>query len=157
MIYLLATLIGIVAGLRAVLAPAIVSWAASRGAITLSGHWLAFLGYRWTPWLFSIASVGELVNDKLPATPSRLIPPQFGVRIVTGALSGAAVAAGAGNWIFGGVLGIVGAAIGTVGGAQARRVLAAAFGRDLPAALVEDVIAIVAGVAIVASVAGASS
>lgn len=49
MIFLLAILIGVVAGLRAMMAPAVVSWAAARGSLDLSGHWLAFLGYRWTP------------------------------------------------------------------------------------------------------------
>ena len=39
--------------------------------------------------------------------------------------------------------GIAGAVVGTLGGYEARRRLAAAFGRDLPAALLEDVVAIV--------------
>lgn len=147
MIYLFAVLIGVVAGLRALMAPTIVSWVATRGTLDLSGHWLAFLGYRWTPWLLSIAALGELVNDKLPATPSRKVPPQFAVRIVSGALSGAAIAAPSANWIAGTVCGVAGAVVGTLGGARARGALAGAFGRDLPAALVEDAIAIVCGLA----------
>ena len=154
MIYVLAALIGVIAGLRALLAPTIVSWAASQGALNESRSWLAFLGYRWTPWLLSIAAIGELVNDKMPSTPSRKVPPQFGVRIVSGGLSGAAIVAGSGNWIFGLLLGVVGAVIGTLGGAAARGALATAFGRDLPAALLEDVVAIVAGIAIVAAASG---
>jgi uncharacterized membrane protein len=46
---MLALLIGVVAGLRAMTAPAAVSWAASLGLLTLDGSWLAFLGYRLTP------------------------------------------------------------------------------------------------------------
>ena len=47
----LALLIGIVAGLRAMTAPAAVSWAAHLGWLELSGTWLAFLGFAWTPWI----------------------------------------------------------------------------------------------------------
>jgi uncharacterized membrane protein len=42
--YLLASLIGVVAGLRAFLAPAAVSWAAHLGWLRLDDTWLAFLG-----------------------------------------------------------------------------------------------------------------
>jgi uncharacterized membrane protein len=59
MIFLLALLIGVVAGLRAMLAPAAISWAAQLGAINLSGAWLAFLGYYWTPWILSVAALAE--------------------------------------------------------------------------------------------------
>ena len=38
-------------------------------------------------------------------------------------------------------LGVVGAVVGTLGGAAARAAGARAFGRDLPAALIEDAIA----------------
>ena len=74
---------------------------------------------------------------------------QFGARIVMGAVAGAAVTAAGGSLISGGVAGIVGAVIGTLGGGTARTRLAAAFGRDLPAALVEDAVAIIAAVLIV--------
>jgi len=47
------------------------------------------------------------------------------------------------------VLGVVGAVIGTLGGAWARGKLAGAFGRDLPAALIEDLIAVGGAVLIV--------
>ena len=49
LIYLLALLIGVVAGLRAVTAPAAVSWAAALGWIPLADSWAAFMGYRFTP------------------------------------------------------------------------------------------------------------
>jgi uncharacterized membrane protein len=152
MIFLLALSIGIVAGLRAMLAPAIVSWAAARGGLNLSGHWLAFLGYRWTPWLLTVAAAGELVTDQLPSTPSRKVPPQFGARLVMGGISGAALATASGNWIPGFVLGAIGAVIGTLGGAAFRAKLAAAFGSDRPAAIIEDIVALMAGIAIVAAI-----
>jgi uncharacterized membrane protein len=45
---------------------------------------------------------------------------------------------------------VVGAVLGTLGGASARGWLAGRAGRDLPAALIEDVIAVAGGFAIVA-------
>jgi uncharacterized membrane protein len=148
MAYLLAFLIGVVAGLRTMTAPASVSWASSLGRLHLGGTWLAFFGYKWTPWILSLLAVGELVADQLPSTPSRTAPLGFGGRIVTGALSGAAVGTSGGTMLSGAIAGIAGAVVGTLGGHAFRARLAAAFGRDRPAAFIEDVIAIAAAVAI---------
>ncbi len=144
-----ALLIGIVAGLRTMTAPAAVAWAAHLGWIDLSGSWLAFLGYQWTPWIFTALAALELVGDQLPSTPSRKVPMQFGARLVAGTLSGAAFGIAAGAMVPGLIAGIVGAVIGTLGGAAARARMAAAFGRDLPAALIEDAVAIAAAFLIV--------
>jgi uncharacterized membrane protein len=150
--YLLALVIGIVAGLRAMIAPAAVSWAARLGLLELEGTWLAFLGYAWTPWILTALALGELVTDQLPQTPSRTVPVQFGTRILTGALAGAAIAAAAGSWIGGGVAGAVGAVLGTLGGRAFRGRLATALGRDRPAAFVEDAVAIGVALLIMAGV-----
>lgn len=141
--YLIAALlIGVVAGLRAMTAPAAVSWAAHLGWIDLSSSWLAFLGYAWTPYVFTALALIEFVTDQLPSTPSRKVPPQFGARLAMGALCGAALGVAGGSLIGGLIAGVVGAVIGTLGGAAARARLAGAFGRDLPAALIEDVVAV---------------
>ena len=50
------------------------------------------------------------------------------------------------------VAGVIGAVAGTFGGASGRAHLARHFGRDLPAALVEDVIAIAFGLIIAVAV-----
>ncbi|MCC4597790.1 DUF4126 domain-containing protein [Xanthomonas campestris pv. phormiicola] len=141
-----ALLIGIVAGLRAMTAPAVVSWAASLGVLPLIGTPLAFLGWRFTPWIVSLLAIGELVTDQLPGTPSRKVPLQFGTRIVTGGLCGAAVGLGGGLWVAAMVAGALGAVLGTYGGAAARAAMAQRFGRDPPAALLEDAAAIGLGV-----------
>lgn len=141
-VYLLAALIGVIAGLRALTAPAAVSWAAVLGRLDLRNSALAFLGFHWTPWIISVLAIGELVADQLPSTPSRKVPVQFGTRIVTGALSGGAVGAPHGLLIGGAIAGIVGAIVGTLGGAEVRSRLAAAFRQDRPAALIEDLVAI---------------
>lgn len=139
---LLALLIGVVAGLRAMTAPAAMSWAARLGRLSLDGTPLAFLGHAWTPWVLTLLALGELVTDQLPSTPSRTVPVQFGARIVAGALSGAAIGAGSGTLAAGLAAGVVGAVLGTLGGRAARARLAASFGQDRPAAILEDVVAI---------------
>ena len=143
MIILLSLLIGIVAGLRALTAPAGVAWAAYLGWLPLAGTPLAFLGHIAAPLVLSVLAIGELISDQLPKTPSRKVPIQFGTRIVMGALAGAALAGPAGQLVAGLVAGAVGAVVGTLGGAAGRARLAQAFGRDLPAALIEDAVAIV--------------
>jgi uncharacterized membrane protein len=141
-LYMMAFLIGLVAGLRAMTAPAAVSWAARLGWLNLEGTPLAFLGAAVTPWIFTVAALGELFNDQRPGTGSRKSPPQFIGRIVMGALCGAAVGAAAQALAAGLVLGAVGAVAGTLGGYEFRARLARAAGRDLPIALLEDAIAI---------------
>jgi uncharacterized membrane protein len=137
-----AFLIGTASGLRAVIGLAAVSWAARFGILPLGHTWFAFLGYSFTPYVLTLMAIGELVNDKLPKTPSRLIPPQFITRIVTSALCGLAIGFAGNQMMFGFVAGVLGAVAGTFGGAKARGLLAAIFGRDLPAALLEDAITI---------------
>ena len=97
MILALALLIGVVAGLRALTAPAAVSWAAHAGLLPLAGTPLAFLGHPVTPWILTALALAELVADQLPSTPSRKVPVQFGARLLTGALAGAAIYAA---WAF---------------------------------------------------------
>jgi uncharacterized membrane protein len=143
MIIMIAFLLGVVSGLRALTPIAVVSWAAKLGLLKLDGTPLAFLGYAFTPYIFTILALAELFNDKLPKTPSRTVPPQFITRVVSGAFVGAAIGASANSLIVGLLVGAVGAVIGTLGGSAVRGKLAAAFGKDLPAALLEDVVAIV--------------
>jgi uncharacterized membrane protein len=148
-LYLLALLIGVIAGLRAMTAPAAISWAASLGLIHIEGTWLAFLGYRFTPWILTVLAIGELITDQLPTTPSRkhLLP--FATRIIAGGPCGAAITAAGGSFLGGMVAGALGGIIGTLGGAAARARLAAAFGKDRPAALLEDAVAILGAALIV--------
>jgi uncharacterized membrane protein len=142
MLYLLALLIGLVAGLRAMIAPAAIAWGAFLGWLPLAGTWAGFMDHWIAVAVFSVLALAELVGDQLPSTPSRKVPQQFGARLVSGAFAGAIVGTVGGALIAGLAAGIVGAAIGTYGGAEARARLAGAFGRDLPAALIEDAFAI---------------
>jgi uncharacterized membrane protein len=149
-VYALAFLIGVIAGLRSLTAPAVVSWAARVGWVHLENTWLAFLGFAITPYIVSVLALGELINDKLPKTPSRKAPAPFAARIVMGALSGAALGAPSEATPGGVAAGVLGAVAGTLGGYEARiRAGKAIGGRDLPVALTEDAIAIVGAVWIV--------
>ena len=152
MLYLLALLIGVIAGLRTMMAPAAVAWGAYLGWLSLTGTWASFVGHWITVAIFSVLALAELIADQLPSTPSRKVPQQFGARLVGGAFAGAVIGTTGGAVIGGLIAGIVGAVIGTYGGAELRARLSAAFGRDLPAALVEDVIAIVGAALIVAAI-----
>jgi uncharacterized membrane protein len=152
MLLLLAFLIGIIAGLRAMTAPAAVAWAAALGWFDVSQTPLAFMGYRWAPWMFTLLAVVELITDQLPSTPSRKVPMQFAARLIMGGLAGATIGVTGVSLIGGLIAGVVGAAIGTFGGAAARGKLAAAFGKDTPAALIEDAVAIIGALIIVGAV-----
>jgi uncharacterized membrane protein len=149
MLYGVALLAGIVAGSRTFTAPAAVSWAARFGYLNLDGSWLAFMGYVWTPWIFTLLALVEMVLDQLPSTPSRKVPMQFGARLIGGALSGATIGASVGSWIAGLLAGVIGAGIGTYGGAEIRSRMAKAFGRDTPAAFIEDAGAIILALVVV--------
>ena len=146
MFLLAACLIGLVAGSRSMLAPALTSWFAWLGVLPVVRTPMSFMGSGYAVAILSVLAVAELIADKLPRTPSRKQPIGFGARIVTGGLVGATVGA-AGHLIVAGLaLGVVGAILGTLGGAAARARLARAFGLDLPAALLEDLAAILIGV-----------
>jgi uncharacterized membrane protein len=146
---LAALLIGVVAGMRAMTAPAAVSWAAALGWLAVDGSPLQFLAHGITPWVFTLLALGEFVTDQLPTTPSRTVPVQFGTRLVSGALSGAAVGISGGGPLAGVIAGVLGAVIGTLGGRGLRGRLAAAFGRDRPAAFLEDAMAVTVAILVV--------
>jgi len=149
MIYLLAVLIGVIAGLRAMTAPAAVAWAAWLGWFSLAETPLAFLGTPWAVGVLSLLAIGELINDQRPGTPSRKVPIQFAGRVLMGGLAGAAIGAAHGMLPHGAIAGVLGAVLGTYGGAAVRASLAKGFGRDPPAALIEDIVAIAGAAAIV--------
>jgi uncharacterized membrane protein len=148
--YVLAFLIGVVAGLRSMTAPAVVSWGARLGWLQLENTWLAFLGSAIAPYIFSVLAIGELINDKLPKTPSRKTPVPFAGRVVLGALCGAALGAPSQALIGGLLAGALGGVAGTLGGYEFRaRLVRATGGHDLPIALLEDAVAIFSAVLIV--------
>ena len=89
-------------------------------------------------------AVVELVNDKLPFTPSRLAPVLLIARILTGGLCGATLAAASQQAIvLGALVGAAGGLAGSFAGYHARQALVKKFGiPDILVALVEDAITI---------------
>lgn len=141
--YIFALLIGVTAGLRAATPLAAISLGAYLGWIDLSATWAGFMGSIITVAILVILAIAELVTDQLPKTPSRKVPQQFAARVVSGALAGLLLGLPSGMWIGGLIAGAIGAVLGTLGGYEARkRLVAATGGKDLPIALLEDVIAV---------------
>lgn len=75
------------------------------------------------------------------------MPPQFGARVVTGGLGGAAIGLSRNHLAIGLIAGVIGSVIGTLAGSKGRAFTAKLFGHDLPAALLEDILAVVLAVA----------
>ena len=140
-IFINAFLIGTPSGLRALIGLAAVSWAAHFGILPLSHTWLAPGIYvhpvHLDPHGDQRAGQRQASEDSKP-----IDTPQFITRILTSALCGLAIGLSGNGMILGLVAGIVGAVAGTFGGAKARSLLARTFGRDLPAALIEDAVAL---------------
>jgi uncharacterized membrane protein len=150
LVLLLALLIGVIAGARALTAPAVVAWGGLLGWLTLDGTWAQWVAHPITVTVLTVLALGELVTDQLPKTPSRKTTVQFATRLITGGFAGGVIGTAFG-YTFGGVgAGVIGAVLGTLGGYEARsRLVARNGGRDLPIALVEDVLAVIGGFVIV--------
>lgn len=144
LVFALALGIGIVAGLRALTAPAAVSWAAHLGWLNLEGSSLAFMGSPVAVAIFTLAAFGEYVNDLLPRTSKRTAPGPLIARIVTGGLSGACLCVSGGRSpLAGAALGAVGGVLGAFLGYEARtRLVKSLEVRDALIAIPEDLIAI---------------
>jgi len=152
-VFVLALCIGIVAGLRALTAPALVSWAAHLGWLHLEGSPLAFMGSTIAVAIFTLAAIVEYVTDLLPKTPPRTAPPGLIARLVTGALCGACLGvSGGASLLAGAVLGVIGAVIGTFGGYQLRtRLVSGLKVKDIFIAIPEDLVALGLGYLIVSA------
>jgi uncharacterized membrane protein len=136
--------IGVVAGLRSLTAPAVVSWAAHLGWLNLHGSPLAFMGSTLAAAIFSLLAIGELIADMLPKTPKRTAPAPLVARILMGGLCGACLCASANqSLLIGALLGGIGGAIGAFGGYEIRRRLVNKLNiKDIIIAIFEDLIAI---------------
>ena len=143
-VFALAIGIGVVAGLRSLMAPAVVAWAAHLGWLHLQGTSLSFMGSKAAVVILSLLAIGELVGDKLPRFPKRIAAAPLLARIVTGGMSAACLCAAANQSLgIGAGLGSVGAVIGAFGGYNVRKYLVNQLKLpDLIIALLEDLIAL---------------
>jgi uncharacterized membrane protein len=146
LVIVLALLIGVIAGLRALTAPAVVAWGAVLGWIDLDGKWSEWVTHPITVTVLTIFLLIELVTDQLPKTPSRKTTPQFLTRLIMGAFAGAVIGSAFFHTFSALGAGMIGAVLGTLGGAAARQRFAAArSGQDRPGAILEDVVAVGGG------------
>jgi uncharacterized membrane protein len=131
-----ALLIGFVAGLRTLVAPAAVMI-----ALRLPGAWIA-----------AALALFEMYGDKSPKAPARTVPPSLIARILFGGASAFLLALYASGrpWSMvlkpwpAAALGMIGALAGTYGGYQARRALTRpGLFPDFAVALGEDAIAVI--------------
>ncbi len=150
-VLLLAFAIGVIAGLRALTAPAVVAWAAHRNWLLLHSTPLSFLGASLAVVIFTLFAIVELITDQLPSTPARTKPVGLVARLLTGGLSGAAVAASGGQGLaLGAVLGALGGVVGAFAGYEVRtRSVKALRAPDFVVAILEDAVAIGGGLWIV--------
>jgi len=150
--YLTAFQIGVVAGMRSMMAPALVSHKLSNlKPNPLLGSTLQFMTSSKTATTLAILAGGELIGDKLPNAPDRTGWPQISGRLASGALSGAALAQADGHLPeYGGLAGALGAAVGSFAFFHLRNWLT--HEKDLPdplVALAEDALAFGAGLLII--------
>lgn len=144
-IFVFAVGIGIVAGLRAMTAPAVVSWAAYLGWLSRDSSQLAFMGSIAAVAIFSSLAIGELVADLVPGIPKRTAPAPLITRIFTGGLCGAYFCEILNQppLFTGAILGAIGAVIGAFAGYELRRRLVRGLRiKDVFIAIPEDLVAI---------------
>jgi uncharacterized membrane protein len=124
--------IGAIAGLRSMTAPAIITRAIRR---------------KTAANIFAVLAAGELIADKLPKIPSRIKPGPLTARIISGALSAAALySANNRPARYGALLGGAGALAGSFGGFGARRLIVQSLHVPDPViAVAEDVLAVAGG------------
>jgi uncharacterized membrane protein len=141
--------LGAVAGLRAMLAPALLSHYMSNhpsSAARLSN--LNFVQSPITAAITKILSAAEIAGDKVPSSPNRTVLPQVAVRVASGALVGATIfRANRENAYRGMLIGGASALVATYASFYARKYLdKVPHVKDWYVAVVEDALAVGSGI-----------
>ena len=145
---LLSAALGWVAGMRSATAPAVLSSALAARPRRTDRFPATALASPTAARGLGLAAAGELVADKTPWIPDRTDAAPLAGRVASGALVGAAVAGRRGtNRLAAAVAGGLGAAASTYAMHGARREASGVLG-DVPAALVEDALALGLGTAL---------
>jgi len=147
------TLLGVLSGARSF--TPLATLALYRGRRSLRGSWQGWPVFRSSAarTALVLGALGELVGDKLPATPSRTTPLPLLGRIVTGAIAGAALGTTGGSRAVrsAALLGAVGAVVGSFAGRYLRAGGAATGIPDAVFALIEDAATVACAAAVVAA------
>ena len=82
--------LGIISGMRATFAPALTAhFFSKKPNAALAKSKLGFIQSPAAAIVTKLLSAGEIVGDKLPNTPNRIVPPQVIARVASGAFAGA--------------------------------------------------------------------
>jgi uncharacterized membrane protein len=143
--YFSAGVLGVLAGMRSMTPPALVSFYLSRNRPSVDSKLIGLLASRRSTIGLALLAAGELSADKFPQTPARTFAPALLGRIGTGALAAAALCAAKGQnrWI-GATIG----AVATVSATFATYYARLAVNRRLPnvaSGLLEDSLLLGAG------------
>jgi uncharacterized membrane protein len=152
--------LGVLAGMRSMTAPALLSHSLSNNPTKKLGKSrLRFMQSPTTAKVLTVMAGGELIGDKLPNAPDRTAPPILGGRIIAGALVGAATyKASGGKPLKGALLGSAAAVASTYGMLALRKYLGKATGLpDIVWGLTEDATTITSGLALLKDPAYAKS
>jgi uncharacterized membrane protein len=142
-----ALVLGAISGLRSASGAAFVGRAASRGDMDLGGTPLAFLGSPRLSKALTVAQLGEMIGDKLPAVPSRMrLMPLLG-RAASGGLVGAAAFLSEDRRAATGtILGSSSAIVAAFAGEKLRAIVGRKTGLpDLLVAVAEDAVVLLVG------------
>lgn len=144
-----AAFMGVAAGMRSQVPIALLAWQKWGTGPSPQQRPPGLFGSPAVRALVTALAAGELVGDKLPATPSRLRPAPFLGRLAFGALAGGLLATRAGGQAMAGAAaGGTGAVIGTIAFGEARVALTRLTGLPDPLwAVAEDAVAVALGLA----------
>lgn len=151
-VYAGAALIGTVAGMRSLTAPAVVSRLAGAAGVNVDKTGVDFLHSPIIPTVMSVLAAGEVIADKLPFIPSRIAPFPLITRAISGATSGAVLCSQKKRSpLLGAIFGAAGAIAGSYAAyAVRKRIVNSLHVPDRVVALAEDALAIGTG-ALIAS------
>jgi len=141
--------LGLISGMRATFAPAFAAhYLNKEKSAVLASSKLRFLQTPSASVITKLLSAGEIIGDKLPDAPNRIVAPQVMARVAAGALAGAVICtANKDNVIKGVLLGGVTALAATFGTYHLRKYISGNTAVKEPATgAIEDAIAIGTGV-----------
>lgn len=143
--YLKAFGLGIIAGMRSMVAPALLSRKLVRTIPTKQpSQPIHYLAQPTTSIALNVLAAGEILSDKIPNVPNRTIPVEFSGRVASGATCGAFLSQAEGQSVpIGALAGGLGTVVGTLAFFHLRQWLDHELGLPDPVvALAEDALAI---------------
>ena len=155
-VYAGSALVGVLAGMRSMSAPAVLGQLNRKGALVEVTGTLDWVRHRGFITASSVLAVGEMIADKLPITPNRTAAGPLMGRALAGGLSGAVICSAKRRSVLAGAF--IGAAA-AVGMAYGAFMLRKQLGQklhipDAAMALAEDAIVGAGGVALVSRLSG---